>query len=166
MPNDKKETVLAFKNYSDEPELRDLGSSLATYGFYIDEAENYDIAVEYEANPLLFYLHPLEIDLNLYQSHVQIDELNEMPFISPLHPLATASYNFKLLESFNENNQIIYKIGIEPKRPAEALFSGYIFLVDQEWAIKAVNLSVSSKATGIFSKMQFVQNYAKNENNI
>lgn len=164
LPNNRKETVIAFKNYSDKPVFEGMASSLANYGFYFDEVENYDVSLEYEANPLLFSLHPLEVNINLYNTHVHLPELNEMPFISPLHPLATASYKFKLIESFKENEQIIYKIEIIPRRPADALFGGHIYLVDEEWAIKAVDLSLPKQALSIYNKMQFLQNYAKDEN--
>ncbi len=160
-PDKIKENVIAYKNYSDQADFVPFGSSLANYGFYFGEVENYDVADIPDANPLLFGLFPLEIDLNIYQTHINIGELNEMPFISPLHPLATASYKFKLIESFRENSDLIYKIEITPRRPADALFSGYVYLVDEEWAIKSVNFKLPKQGLSIYRDFQYVQNYSK-----
>lgn len=160
-PDNVKEEVLGYKNYSDRPEFLTISNSLANYGFYFDETENYDVADLPDANPLLYGLYPLETDLNIYQTHIKVADLNEMPFVSPLHPLATASYKFKLIESFRENDQVIFKIEIIPRRPADALFSGHIYLVDEEWAVKSVNFKLPKQALSIYSDFQFVQNYTK-----
>ncbi|MBI1184650.1 hypothetical protein GC194_10280 [bacterium] len=165
-PNNIKEEVIAIKNYTDEPEVLDLGESLANFGFYYGEEENYDVKPITEVNPFIFYLHPLECDINLYENQFYIKQVNELPFTSPLHPLATASYKFRLVESFREGDDIIYKIAIEPRRPADALFSGYVFIVDGEWAIKAVDLSISPLSLAEYNKLQFVQNFSKNADGI
>ncbi|MGB0430321.1 MAG: DUF5686 and carboxypeptidase regulatory-like domain-containing protein [Bacteroidia bacterium] len=159
LPNKIKEEIIAYKNYSDQADYVPTGSSLANYGFYFGETENYDVADIPDANPLLFGLFPLEVDLNIYQTHISIGELNEMPYISPLHPLATASYKFKLIESFRENEQVIFKIEIIPRRPADVLFSGHIYLVDELWAVKSVNFKLPKQTLSIYKDFQYVQNY-------
>ncbi|MFY0673510.1 MAG: carboxypeptidase-like regulatory domain-containing protein [Bacteroidia bacterium] len=160
-PNNVKEEVIGYKNYSDRPEFLSIANSLANYGFYMDAQENYDVADIPEANPLLFGLYPLETDLSIYQTHIRVADLNEMPFISPLHPLATASYKFKLIESFRENDDVIFKIEIIPRRPADALFKGHIYLVDEEWAVKSVNFKLPKQSLASYNDFQFVQNYSK-----
>lgn len=158
-----KEEIIALKNHSEKPTGADLNYAIGAYGYFIEDEEVYDISGDYEVNPFLFYLHPLEYDFNFYKAHISIPELGELPFISPLHPLAVASYKFKLENSFRENGQIIYKIAVIPRRKSEPVFSGHIFIADEEWAIKAVDFSLSPLALNTYTKMQVVQNHEKLE---
>lgn len=160
-PANRKEEVMAYKDYTDEPELLDISSTLGSYGFYVDEQQNYDPTGGQGENNLLFYLHPLETDINLYKALVPIGQLNEMPFVSPLHPLAQVSYRFKLEETLFLDNSLVHKISVIPRRMGEPLFSGHIFLVDGDWAILATDLSVPVQASGAFTHLRFAQNFEK-----
>lgn len=161
--NRVKEEILALKNHSEKPTALNLDYTLGAYGYFVQEEEIYDISGDYDVNPFLFYLHPLEYDFNFYKAHINIPQLGELPFISPLHPLAVASYKFKLESTFKENDKIVYKIAVIPRRKSEPVFSGHIFLVDEEWAIKAVDLSLSPLGLNIYTKMQLVQNHEQLE---
>lgn len=160
-PNKIKEEVIAYKNYSDKPELLNISNSLADYGFYMGEDEIYDVNDQPETNPLLYGLYPLEQDFNIYQSLISLPKLHEMPFISPLHPLSLASYKYELLSTFIENEKSIHEIKIIPRRPSDALFSGTLYLIDGEWAVKSVNFKISKQNLSIYQSFQFTQQYAK-----
>jgi hypothetical protein len=63
--------------------------------------------------------------------------------ISPIAENAFNYYKFKLESTFNdENNQIINKIKVIAKRDNEPVFEGYIYIVEDSWAIYAVDLDI------------------------
>jgi hypothetical protein len=63
--------------------------------------------------------------------------------VSPIADGAFTYYKYKFEGSFaDENNQIINKIKVTPKRTTEPVMEGYIYIVDDSWAIYAVDLSI------------------------
>ncbi len=63
--------------------------------------------------------------------------------ISPIADNAFNYYKFKLEGTFqDENNQMINKIKVIAKRDAEPVFEGYIYIVEDSWAIYAVDLDL------------------------
>ncbi|UQD56277.1 DUF5686 and carboxypeptidase regulatory-like domain-containing protein [Flavobacterium sp. K5-23] len=88
--------------------------------------------------------------------------------ISPIADNAFNYYKFKLESTFNdENNRTINKIEVIAKRDSEPVFEGYIYIVDDSWAIYAVDLNIK----GYRMKEEFVdvmtlkQNFIYNKNN-
>lgn len=72
---------------------------------------------------------------------------NYIPFnknmISPIADNAFSYYNFLLEGTFqDDNNQQINKIKVTPKRSSEPAFEGYLYIVDDSWAIYAVDLTI------------------------
>lgn len=162
-PSSQKEVIQAYRNYSDKPDLIQVNGRLADFGFYYDEPEISDPTAESDVNPLLFYLNPGDNDFNFYKANLLLPGVYDLPYVSPLHPIATASYKFRLVESFKEDGHLVYKIEVLPRRKTDALFSGHIFIVDQLWTIKAVDLSFPSTANYTYSKLQIAQNYIQLE---
>ncbi|UFH35584.1 DUF5686 and carboxypeptidase regulatory-like domain-containing protein [Flavobacterium acetivorans] len=73
--------------------------------------------------------------------------------ISPLADNAFNYYKFNLEGTFNdENNQMINKIKVIAKRDKEPVFEGYIYIVEDSWAIYAVDLDIK----GYRMKEEFV----------
>lgn len=74
--------------------------------------------------------------------------------ISPIANNAFNYYKYKLESTFlDENNQQIYKIKVISKRDNEPVFEGYLYLVDDTWAIYAVDLNIK----GYRMKNEFVE---------
>ncbi|MEJ6792458.1 MAG: DUF5686 and carboxypeptidase regulatory-like domain-containing protein [Lacinutrix sp.] len=70
--------------------------------------------------------------------------------ISPIADYAFNYYKYKLEGVFyDDNNNLINKILITPKRDNDAAFSGYIYIVEDQWLIYAIDVSISGKRTGI-----------------
>lgn len=65
-----------------------------------------------------------------------------LKMISPIADNAMGYYKYKL-ESFftDDHNQLINKIKVTPKRDKEPVFEGYIYIVEDSWAIYAVDLN-------------------------
>jgi hypothetical protein len=63
--------------------------------------------------------------------------------ISPIADNAFNYYKYKFEGSFaDENNKVINKIKVTPKRSSEPAMEGYIYIVDESYAIYAVDLKV------------------------
>ena len=63
--------------------------------------------------------------------------------ISPIADNAFNYYKYKLESTFeDENNQTINKIKVSAKRDKEPVFEGYIYIVEDSWAIYAVDLDI------------------------
>ena len=63
--------------------------------------------------------------------------------ISPIADNAFNYYKFKLEGTFqDENNVMINKIKVTPKRDAEPVFEGYIYIVEDSWVIYAIDLDI------------------------
>ncbi|MFB9077143.1 DUF5686 and carboxypeptidase regulatory-like domain-containing protein [Flavobacterium procerum] len=75
-----------------------------------------------------FYDNTLEFDVNL---------------ISPIAGNAFSYYKYKLEGSFyDDDKHQIYKIKVIPKRDKEPVFEGYIYIVDDSFAIYALDLDI------------------------
>lgn len=67
----------------------------------------------------------------------------DVKLISPIADNAFSYYKYKLEGSFyDDNNQQIYKIKVIPKRDKEPVFEGYIYIVDDSFAIYAIDLDI------------------------
>src|SRR5699024_9045931 len=67
---------------------------------------------------------------------------------SPIADYAFNSYHYVLVDAFYHNqDHLIYKIKVIPKRSDDKVFSGYIFIVEDSWEIYATQLVVQGKAT-------------------
>lgn len=67
----------------------------------------------------------------------------DIKLISPIADNAFSYYKYKLEGSFyDDNKQQIYKIKVIPKRDKEPVFEGYIYIVDDSFAIYAIDLDI------------------------
>ncbi len=70
----------------------------------------------------------------------------EVPVISPIAQNAFNYYKYQLEGTFfDDQSQQINKIKVTPKRETEPAFSGYIYIVDDSWAIYAVDVNIAGK---------------------
>ena len=67
--------------------------------------------------------------------------------VSPISSNAFGYYRFKLEGTFyDKNGKLINKIKVIPKRKNDRVFKGYIYIVEDDWALYGVDVSV----TGFF----------------
>ncbi|MFE3870887.1 DUF5686 and carboxypeptidase regulatory-like domain-containing protein [Flavobacterium sp. ZS1P70] len=93
-----------------------------------------------------FYNNTLEFGINM---------------ISPIADNAFNYYKFKLEGTFfNENNLQINKIKVTPNRDKEPVFEGYIYIVDDSFAIYAIDLDIK----GYRMKNEFTDVMTLNQN--
>ena len=82
--------------------------------------------------------------------------------ISPLAPNAFSHYTFKYLGSSLEGEYLIDKISVTPKRKSQQLFEGVIYIVEDLWAIRSLDLTNENMA----GKIRIRQVYAPVEETI
>ena len=100
-----------------------------------------------DANGLGFAQLPSVI--TFYENNVRIiDQIAPRGFVSPIADGAIGLYKYKLEGEFVENNRIIYKIKVSPRRKYEPVFDGTIYIVEGDWAIHSLSLT-SNEKTGI-----------------
>ena len=69
------------------------------------------------------------------------DQVNEV--VSPLSKSAFIYYQFTFQGSFFDQNVLVNKIKVTPRSRGERVFEGYIYIIDDLWAIHSLNLRTS-----------------------
>jgi len=106
--------------------------------------------------------------ISFYDNNINISKaLNPRGFISPISDGALKFYNYKYKGVFFENGKQISKIEVSPKRKWEPLFTGFIQIVEDEWTIHSLNLSINKESQLEFAdKITIEQLYTRYEKDI
>jgi hypothetical protein len=98
---------------------------------------------------------------NIYDNNIPIlNGLNKRGFISPANSNAFLYYKYKFLGSYMEGERMINKIQVIPKRKFEPLFSGYVYVVDDEWVFQSVDLKLTKESQmDMLDTLGFEQTY-------
>lgn len=102
-----------------------------------------------------------QANFDFYENYLDFD----VKVISPIADGAFNYYKYKFDGSFaDENNKIINKIKVTPKRNTEPAMEGYIYIVDDSWEIYAVDLSINGNQmkNPALNKLTLKQNYSYN----
>jgi hypothetical protein len=100
-----------------------------------------------------------EANFNFYNNVVDVAESK---LVSPIADGAFGYYRFKLEGTFyDKNGRLINKVEVTPKRDGDRIFKGFIYIVEDEWAIYGVDLTTSGKQIGIpmIGDLRFKQDY-------
>lgn len=104
-----------------------------------------------------------EAYINFYENAVEVAESN---MVSPIADGAFGYYTYKLEGSFyDKNGRLINKVEVTPKRDGDRVFRGFIYIVEDVWAIYGVDLTTSGKQIGIpmIGDLRFKQDYNYSE---
>ncbi|MBL4604777.1 MAG: carboxypeptidase-like regulatory domain-containing protein [Flavobacteriaceae bacterium] len=104
-----------------------------------------------------------EANFNFYDNAVNVAESN---LVSPIANGAFSYYRYKLEGSFYDKSGIlINKIKVTPKRKGDRVFSGFIYIVEDDWAIYGIDLVATGQQVGIpiIDDLKFKQNYNYSE---
>lgn len=97
-------------------------------------------------------------DFELYSNYIDFNGIN---IVSPIADHAFSYYKYQLISTSDEDDQIIYKIKIIPKRDGEPVFGGYIYIADDSWQIYATDIyTLGSRVNfAIMDTLQIRQQY-------
>lgn len=100
-----------------------------------------------------------EVNFNLYENLVPIADET---IFSPISNYTFSYYRFKLEGSFyDKNGKLVDKIKLIPKRKNDRVFTGYIYIVEEDWAIYGADLQVTGEQVNnpFIDKLYIKQNY-------
>lgn len=110
------------------------------------------------------YNNAADVNFDFYENYIPFN----INVICPIADNAFNYYNYKFEGSFfDENNQQINKIQVISKRKNEPSFSGYIYIVEDSWAIHAVDVSIKGNQiqTEALNTLTLKQNFSYNSIN-
>lgn len=87
-----------------------------------------------------------DMKVNFYNNLVEISNLSDRPFTSPLNENAFLYYRFYLLGKIEGEGKTINKIKVVPKRKTNPCFRGTIYIQDSTWRITSVDLMLTKDA--------------------
>ncbi len=96
------------------------------------------------------------IMLNFYKNHVNVG-VSERSFISPIANNAMFYYKYRLIESFLDNKDLIHKIQVIPKRDHDNIFKGFIYIVENDWNIHSLDLTITRQSQIDFTDSIFIR---------
>ncbi|SKB92640.1 CarboxypepD_reg-like domain-containing protein [Parapedobacter luteus] len=107
-----------------------------------------------------------DLKLNFYENHQPIIEgLSARPFVSPIADNALNYYRYRLSGTTEENGLTINKIQVIPRRKAEPLYAGDIYIIDGSWRIYGVNLQLTKESSvNILDTLSIRQEFIPLEN--
>lgn len=152
-PDRWKEVKHAVNDLDAEKRQDEIGVFVEGYGDEINYGGE-------EVNRSMFKTNLSEGQFNFYESLMDLPNVGQVPFSSPIGASAFLNYKFKLESTFYEDGFWVNKIAVEPKRKFAALFDGYIYITDSLWSVKAVDLELDKSELLFFSYMRIFQEYA------
>ena len=96
---------------------------------------------------------------DLYQNMQSIPKIGDKMLVSPFSVVGYLGYKFKLLETYFDNNRMIYRIEVKPKDLSNALYEGEVEIIDKLWCIHKVHLSIPKKSMLNYQEFDFSQQY-------
>ena len=110
------------------------------------------------------YNTALNTNYDFYENYVDFG----INMVSPIADNAFNYYRYKLESTFyDDKNQLINKIQVTPKRDKEPVFEGYLYIVEDTWAIYGVDLDIKGyrMQQPILETMKLTQNFSYNVEN-
>ncbi|WP_158267140.1 DUF5686 and carboxypeptidase regulatory-like domain-containing protein [Chitinophaga niastensis] len=85
--------------------------------------------------------------ISFYDNNVAavITQMGPRGYISPIAENALFYYKYRLEGEFLEDGKTVNKIKVIPRRKQEPLFSGYIFITDDDWRIHSTDLILTGE---------------------
>ena len=105
-----------------------------------------------------------EAYFSFYENTLEINS----ELVSPIADYAFNYYHYKLEGTFyDDNGNLINKIQVNPKRPKDRVFSGFIYIVEDIWQIYGVELNTTGQAIQVapVEDLLFKQNYKYSKEN-
>jgi hypothetical protein len=87
-----------------------------------------------------------DMKVNFYNNLVDMGNLSDRPFTSPINDNAFLFYKFYLLGTLETEGKNIYKIKVVPKRKTDPCFRGIIYIQDSTYRITSVDLMLTKDA--------------------
>jgi hypothetical protein len=103
-----------------------------------------------------------DANINFYDNSVEFGNY----LISPISTNAFSYYSYKLVGTFyDKNGKLINKINIIPKRDNDAVFNGFLYIVEDDWTLYGADVTVTGAQVNIpvVDALKLKQNYNYSE---
>lgn len=152
-----KDSILGSIDLSEKP----VYSNSITVEFSSPD-ENLQPVNAPEINPYLFVQGLETADLNLFKNQLDKLQLSFRPLISPLAYNAFVYYIFNLEESFfDASGREINKISVKPRFIEEALYSGTLYISNDNFRVLSADLAINKGVMSYFREMHIITDYAE-----
>jgi len=107
----------------------------------------------------LYYTTTTEDDFDFYDNLMNLENLNEVPVVSPLHATSVLTYKFSLEETEYWNGVEVYRIKVTPRKKGNAAWSGTIWIQNDLFCLRKVSLNLKSDAMIVYKDFAIEQDY-------
>ncbi|HEU4717956.1 MAG TPA: DUF5686 and carboxypeptidase regulatory-like domain-containing protein [Bacteroidia bacterium] len=97
-------------------------------------------------NKAFSYNRASDMLFNFYDNVIEIEDLSERGFVSPIANNALFFYKFRMAGTIMDNDSMVNKIEVIPKRKTDPCFHGYIYIMENSWRIYATDLYLTKDA--------------------
>lgn len=97
-------------------------------------------------NQAFSYNRASDMMFNFYENVIEIEDLSERGFVSPIAGNAMLFYKYRLVGAFIENDSIVNRIEVIPRRKTDPCFRGYINIMENSWRIHSTELYLTKDA--------------------
>ena len=98
-----------------------------------------------------------EATFSFYENTIDLNAA----IVSPIGVSALNYYTYTLEGVFYEGTKLINKIKVSPKRPKDRVWSGYVYIVEDDWQLYGIEIATTGEAiqTPLISDLVFKQNF-------
>lgn len=120
-----------------------LAENVSNYYYRNPDEKEIMISSKVSGNSQSFSFNKLsDMNLSLYENLIDMGNLANRPFVSPINDNAFLFYRYFLLGSVKEDGKLIHKIKVVPKQKTDPCFKGIIYVQDSSWRITGIDLSI------------------------
>jgi len=99
---------------------------------------------------------------DFYENLIPLGGITPRGLVSPIAEGAFTFYKYHLLGTFFDEGLLINKIEVIPRRSTDPVFSGTIYIVEDQWRIHSLNLLVTKEAHLDFvDSLRFTETYGR-----
>ena len=105
-----------------------------------------------------------DFNFSFYENNIDLGN----NLVSPIASFALNYYDYELEGTFYDQDRfLVNKIKVIPKRPSDAVFSGYIYILEDTWEIYGVELTTTGKSLQIeiVKEINLNQTFSYSEDN-
>ncbi len=155
-PNKVKTIVDGYRDF--QPRSTESGGIAVSFA---DNNASEDYRTELR-NPYFFIPKIPGGGFNFYENLINIEQLGDRPFISPLHSTSwQLVYRYRLMSREYVKGKVVFEIEVTPRNPVGPYFSGTIWVINRDWVISEVDLRIQRAGLRIFNRFEFRQRYGK-----
>jgi hypothetical protein len=138
---------LAGGDLSDTADIKGvvyLSESVSKYYYRQPDEKEVMISSKVSGDNRSFSFNKLsDMKVNFYNNLIEMGNLSDRPFTSPLHDNAFLFYRYYLLGTITGEGKSVSKIKVVPKHATDPCFSGIIYIQDSTWRITGVDLMLT-----------------------